>query len=345
MQTKILSLILLILSISLNAREWYWAGDGKPDEQTIRAHDLGNELIRASANGNLERVKYLVINTSVDINYAIEGGSFYVTTALSCSITNRNLEMIKFLVNNGANINLASKRSSNLVLAVEKGNLEIIRFLIDNGADIDGFGYGASGLGWSYSALMYSAYNGNLQMVNFLLNKKANINLLTRNGYSALNYAIKKGNLEMVKFLVNKGANVNPNSGCPPLISALEEEYPRAEHFEIVKFLISNRANVNVFYGDKLDISRLDLSRPEGLFLLYFLTSDTPKTHADILREGSTPLTLAVRGGNLQIVKFLVDNKADINTVGYGGKTPISIAKERGWRDIISYLRMQGASE
>lgn len=84
---------------------------------------------------------------------------------------------------------------------------------------------------------------------------------------------------------------------------------PLDEYFEIVKFLVSNKANVNVAY------------------------------------QGSTPLTLAVRGGNLQIVKFLVDNKADINTVGYGGKTPISIAKERGWRDIVSYLKTKGASE
>lgn len=308
MKTKILPLILFILSISLNAQEWYWTGDGEPNEQYIRSLELGQQLINAAANRNFERVKYLVINTGVDINYGIPDG-LYAATALSCSITNKNLEMVKFLVNNGANVNLYSERYSNLVLAVEKGNLEIVRFLIDNGADINGLGSGASGLGWSYTALIYSAYNGNLEMVNFLLNRKANINLLTRNGYSALNYATKKGNLEMVKLLVSKGANINPNSGCPPLISALEEEYPRYEYFEIVRFLVSNRANVNVVY------------------------------------QGSTPLTLAVRGGNLQMVKFLVDNKADINMAGYERKTPMAIAKERGWRDIISYLRMQGASE
>ena len=276
MQRKILPLIiLLILSVSLNA-------------QNRNADGLGYELIKAAANGDLQRVKYLVINTSVDINY--------IYIVLPEQFRRYQQEYIE--------IEGVDHSSTALSCAVEIGNLEMVKFLVNNGA---------------------------------------NINLLTGEDYSALNYAIKKGNLEIVKFLVSKGANINPDFGCPPLISALEEEYPRAEHFEIVKFLISNRANVNVFYGDKLDISRLDLSQPESLFLLYFL--DTPKTHADILREGSTPLTLAVRGGNLQIVKFLVDNKADINTVGYGGKTPISIAKERGWRDIISYLRMQGASE
>lgn len=275
MQRKILPLILLILSVSLNA-------------QNSRASDLGNELIRASANGDLERVKYLVINTSVDINY--------IYIVLSEEFRSYQQEYIE--------IEGVDHSSTALSCAVEIGNLEMVKFLVNNGA---------------------------------------NINLLTGEDYSALNYATKKGNLDIVKFLVSKGANINPDSGCPPLISALEEEYPRAEHFEIVKFLISNRANVNVFYGDN-NKNELDINRVEGLLLL-LLTSETTKTHADILSEGSTPLTLAVRGGNLQIVKFLVDNKADINTVGYGGKTPISIAKERGWRDIVSYLRTKGASE
>lgn len=251
MQRKILPLILLILSVSLNA-------------QNSRASDLGNELIKAAAKGDLERVKYLVINTSVDINYI-----YYKSVGLD------NMELLAMYLDGeykrDAEVeNYISHSSTALSCAVEIGNLEMVKFLVNNGA---------------------------------------NINLLTGEDYSALNYATKKGNLEIVKFLVSKGGDINPNSGCPPLISALEEEYPLDEYFEIVKFLVSNKANVNVAY------------------------------------QGSTPLTLAVRGGNLQIVKFLVDNKADINTVGYGGKTPISIAKERGWRDIVSYLKTKGASE
>lgn len=265
MQRKILPLILLILSVSLNA-------------QNSRASDLGNELIKAAAKGDLERVKYLVINTSVDINYI-----YYKSVGLD------NMELLAMYLDGeykrDAEVeNYISHSSTALSCAVEIGNLEMVKFLVNNGANINLL------IGNKYYSSDYAMKKG-------------------YKNYSSLNYATKKGNLEIVKFLVSKGADINPNSGCPPLISALEEEYPLDEYFEIVKFLVSNKANVNVAY------------------------------------QGSTPLTLAVRGGNLQIVKFLVDNKADINTVGYGGKTPISIAKERGWRDIVSYLKTKGASE
>ena len=133
MQIKILPLILLILSISLNA-------------QNSSARDLGNELIKAAAKGDLERVKYLVINTSVDIDYIyivfeeefkmfleeyydeeVENYISHSSTALSCAIEIGNLEMVKFLVNNGANINLLIDEDySALNYATKKGNLEIV---------------------------------------------------------------------------------------------------------------------------------------------------------------------------------------------------------------------------
>ena len=56
MKVKILSLILLILSISLNAQNGISVGNGNPDER----YNLGKELINTAKNGNLERVKYLV---------------------------------------------------------------------------------------------------------------------------------------------------------------------------------------------------------------------------------------------------------------------------------------------
>lgn len=174
MQRKILPLILLILSVSLNA-------------QNSRASDLGNELIKAAAKGDLERVKYLVINTSVDINYIYYKRGWNYSYNLELSLMEYNGEYKR-----DAEVeNYISHSSTALSCAVEIGNLEMVKFLVNNGANI-----------------------------NLLIDK-----LIDNEYYSSLNYATKKGNLEIVKFLVSKGADINPNSGCPPLISALEEEY------------------------------------------------------------------------------------------------------------------------
>ena len=49
-----------------------------------------------------------------------------------------NLEIVKLLCENGANINLQDKDGfSALMIATDKGYLEIVKFLLENGANIN----------------------------------------------------------------------------------------------------------------------------------------------------------------------------------------------------------------
>lgn len=89
---------------------------------------------------------------------------------------------------------------SPLMQASIEGNLEEVKSLIRNGADINAKDkYGDT-------ALMGASREGNLEVVKFLVQKGANINVKNEDGNTALMEALGEGNLEVVQYLKSKGA-------------------------------------------------------------------------------------------------------------------------------------------
>ncbi|MFD2892855.1 ankyrin repeat domain-containing protein [Flavobacterium chuncheonense] len=91
---------------------------------------------------------------------------------------------------------------SPLILACYSSNLEIIDFLLENGADLN---Y----VSQEGTALMAVTVKGNIQLVDLLLQKGANPNLTNANGITALMYAVQFNNSEIVKKLLDNGADKN----------------------------------------------------------------------------------------------------------------------------------------
>jgi len=58
-----------------------------------------------------------------------------------------------------------------------------------------------------------------------------------------------------------------------------------------------------------------------------------------------TPLHLASQNGNLDVVEYLVNQKADINAQanGYSPGTPLHLASQNGHLNIVEYLVNQNA--
>ncbi len=95
----------------------------------------------------------------------------------------------------------------------------------------------------------------------------------------ALSVAAENGNCEMAKFLIDCGFDVNQGFPDPPLPIAVVWKYA-----ELVKLLLTSGADPN-FADD----------------------------------EGETLLFYAVRGGDFEIMKLLIEFGADINKRGIGG--------------------------
>ena len=143
------------------------------------------DLIEACGDNNLEEIKS-IINSGVDINTKYEDRNN--VTVLIVASTIGDLKIVKYLLDNGADIN--AKDDSNvtaLIGASSSGHLEIVQYLVeiekDEKVDIDA----KDNDGWT--ALMWASRIGNLGMVDCLIKNNAKVNIENKDGQTALDLA------------------------------------------------------------------------------------------------------------------------------------------------------------
>ncbi|XP_075785504.1 ankyrin repeat domain-containing protein 17 isoform X9 [Pelodiscus sinensis] len=205
-------------------------------------------------------------------------------------------EMVALLLGQGANINAQTEETQEtaLTLACCGGFLEVADFLIKAGADIE--------LGCS-TPLMEAAQEGHLELVKYLLAAGANVHATTATGDTALTYACENGHTDVADVLLQAGADLEHESegGRTPLMKAA-----RAGHVCTVQFLISKGANVNRTTANN-DHTVLSLACAGGHLAVVelLLAHGADPTHR--LKDGSTMLIEASKGGHTSVVCYLLD--------------------------------------
>ena len=117
-----------------------------------------------------------------------------------------NLSRVKDAINNGADIECQDEKNKTpLENASENGHLKIVKYLVDNNANVD-----AGGSYPSLSPLGAAASMNHLDIVKCLIKKKANIEaIIGCRILRPLHIAAERGHLEVVQCLVQNGACVN----------------------------------------------------------------------------------------------------------------------------------------
>ena len=152
------------------------------------------QLIQASAEGNLARVKTL-LKSGADVN-AKDKDSGY--TALMEAAARGHLRVVQLLLDKGADINATDFNAwerTPLTLAAHRNHLKVMKLLIDRGADINARDNLAG------SALLDASQEGNLEAVKLLLDSGAD----SRDGPAALMLAAQGDHLEVVQALRDSG--------------------------------------------------------------------------------------------------------------------------------------------
>lgn len=209
-------------------------------EINIRNRD-GLTILHYAVNANqLETVKLLIKN-GVNVNIADNFGK----TAFHRAIKNRNFELIKFLVENGADVN--AKYSTEYVADINifsdliaDDQLDIYFYLINHGADVNIADERGS------SPIHYAAKTGKLHLVKKLLECGANINAKNIVGETALHYAVEIGSLERVQYFVEKNIDLKAKKQEYEVgyITALNISM-NLGNTEIFKYLIDHGAMTN----------------------------------------------------------------------------------------------------
>lgn len=251
-------------------------------------------------------------------------------SALAVSAAYGYIDVMKCLIENGADVNLQNEGDlgyTPIEEAARAGQVEAIKLLLENNAQID------KGNTIDTNALIGACISAEKEALELLLAHKADINHVDNSGQTALHY--------LCRFATQWGSWTLTET-----IDGVtkELENPRfKQHTAIFNILLNNGADVNKFTN-------------YGLTPLHWAAdSDTHSFIAPLIRKGAkvnvqnsrgySPLHAAAEKGNLLSCKELIENGADIDIVDNDGFTPILGATCSQNIELVKFLLERGANK
>ncbi|KAM3086288.1 hypothetical protein ACMFMF_000241 [Clarireedia jacksonii] len=227
-----------------------------------------------------------------------------------------------------------------LQIAAERGNLRLVRFLLNNGANVNAapfdeiLGYPNVNVRVKTTTLQCGVKGRNFAVVKALIDAGASLaesdagNLLQ----TALQIACQESSYEMIHLLLSNGAKVNAESKSlliwqTPLTSALKF---KREH--IIEFLLENGADINVPSKDSRFPSPLQICVELGEI-------DMVKRFLDLGAHAfdSGALWAATSIGNLDIIYLLLQHNK--NSTGFAGEGSEIKPKDYGRAAICTAIK------
>ncbi|KAK3089349.1 hypothetical protein FSP39_002938 [Pinctada imbricata] len=252
---------------------------------------------------------------------------------------NGHLHIIEFILSNDGDINIKTRKGDTcLHIAVEKENLEILEFLIRFGAE-------TSILNDERCAPVHKAVaEGRIKVLEKLLQLDSkSANLRAECGSTPLHICALKDQGEFESYGYSRQAifSFSDKYNNSPLHSAVS-----GGNIDAVRVCLNAGAACDVQQEDKstplhfacaqgsLDMVKIMKEIQPEKFILAACTTD-------ILRM--TPLHRAAMFNHTEVIKFLLDEGADINTVDTQLRTPLLLAACKGCWTSVRLLLDRGA--
>ena len=300
-----------------------------------------DELVRAIETNNIQQVKReLNIDASL-INKTDANGN----TMLMIACKSKNLGVVKTLLEMGAQGTINKQNAvgdTALHIACKNGYVAIASVLVLNGADLtiknvlgktpievctDPALKAKLELHQANVKKMFDfVKNNRTQDLQQLLETFRGVNIVDlTTGDTPLHIACQLGNKDIALLLIQAGANpaLKNNNGQTPFDLVKNE---------ILKANLQNQYNLTLALFQAVQNNSLpevkqilDRLPPNQVSILV-----NSRTNPASAGEGETPLHIAVKNGNREMVKFLLDKGADVNAGDKYEATPLHFACRNG---------------
>jgi ankyrin repeat protein len=301
--------------------------------------NLKTSLILAVENGHIEVVAEL-LKAGADMTISDRKNRLPIDIAIQEGYT----EIVQLLLNYGAKTETGSIESSPSALlgAAKQGNLAILKSALQAGIDPDTSELETTRNPRHKTALMFAAERGHLKIVEHLILAGVDINLSDRPGKklgkTPLMYAAESGHAEIVRLLLASSAIVDAQDkrGQTALYYAVAES--RAES---VRVLLEFGADPHKKNWDSTPFEMATYSSKEIVNLI--TNVDRSKDNNISNRAKEEMLRSSAYTGDLGIVRELIAQGVNFNTLGPSGWTALMYAAAKGNLDIFQVLIAAGA--
>uniref|UniRef100_A0A8C2CTR0 Ankyrin 3 n=1 Tax=Cyprinus carpio TaxID=7962 RepID=A0A8C2CTR0_CYPCA len=258
-----------------------------------------------------------------------------------------NLEKALDYIKSGVDINICNQNGLNaLHLASKEGHVEVVAELIKLGATVDA----ATKKG--NTALHIASLAGQVDVVKELVTHRANINAQSQNGFTPLYMAAQENHLDVVKFLLDNGSSqsIATEDGFTPLAVALQQG-----HDQVVSLLLENDTKGKVRLPALHIAARKDDTKAAALLLQNDHNADveskmmvnrTTEVYIFVFllwQNDITPLHVASKRGNANMVRLLLERGARIDAKTKDGLTPLHCGARSGHEQVLEMLLDRGA--
>lgn len=233
---------------------------------------------------------------------------------------------VKELLERGADPN-AKNDAGMAALIPATDTLEKTRLLVEAGADVD-----ARTNDGDTALIVAAARTGSAPVVAYLLENGADVSAATKAGFTAMHRAATSGDVDTLKTLLDRGADIDAiskNGRTPLLTSAIGSRLPA------FRYLLSRNADPKLGRGAAITrfVARSgDLEIMKALLAGGLDLSDSKRLNTALLWACESYTA------NPAVVKLLLDRGADPQAKAQDGDTPLGLARQRGYAEIVELL-------
>ncbi|XP_035714744.1 ankyrin-3 isoform X3 [Folsomia candida] len=341
---------------SMNIAIFLLQNEAKPDATTVR----GETPLHLAARANQTDIVRILLRNNANVDSAAKEGQ----TPLHIASRLGNADLVMLLLQSGATVDAPTKEMyTALHVAAKAGQEEVAAILLDKGADVAA----RTSRGWTPLHLAGKYNTGNTKVANLLISRGAPVNAegknqltplhtschhknnevallllnneadpkcLAKNNYSPLHIAAKQNQIDIATALLEYGAEVNGQSrqGYTPIHLAADQG-----NTDMVALLIQHGGDANA--GAKNQLRPLHLAaqndhvRSASVLVSSGNAEIDPQT-----QSGYSPLHVASHFGQAGMVRYLLQNGANVHLTTEAGNTALHHAAQQGQTLIITLL-------
>ncbi|OFZ26661.1 MAG: hypothetical protein A2381_16850 [Bdellovibrionales bacterium RIFOXYB1_FULL_37_110] len=295
-----------------------YPNDVDPDLAKELGISMGKDLFELALKGDVTLFERAIKEGETNLNKRFTVGNFSLYTALHGAVFNNHLEMIDLIINKNANVNVLD-HDNNSPLHYGKISYEAMEKIVNANGNINVVNNKGE------TPIFVQIRNGQKRLVDYLLEKKARVDLVNEFNENLINILInayldgkweRKNFLDMLEVLNHAGVSLDNKSKVP----FRDHDYPvvvfaQRDDLEVLKLLLKLKVNFNRRSNNNSTPLMIALSKKNTGLVEFLIEQGADPNLGD--GEDLNPLYLAIP--DIKMVQYLLDQGFKLNYANIHG--------------------------